>query len=221
MRRILRENGLSITLFGLFLLFLLLQSVSGWRANNQDNQEHRQPAESYARYLRSGSFVEATFENWESEFLQMAGYVVLTVFLRQKGSPESKPLDGSDPVDEDPNKARDRARAPGPVRRGGLALTVYQHSLALTFAGLFVMSFALHAVGGHAAYNQQQLEHGEAPVSLLGFVTSAPFWFQSMQNWQSEFLAVFALVVLGIFLRERGSPESKPVASAHAETGSA
>jgi hypothetical protein len=221
MRRILRENGLSITLFGLFFLFLLLQSVAGWLANNQDNQEHRQPAEGYARYLRSGPFVEATFENWESEFLQMAGYVVLTVFLRQKGSPESKQLDGTEPVDEDPSDARDRDGVPGPVRRGGLALTVYQHSLALAFTALFVMSFALHAIGGHAAYNEQQLQHGEAPVSLLGFLTSAQFWFQSMQNWQSEFLAVFALVVLGIFLREKGSPESKPVAAAHAETGSA
>jgi hypothetical protein len=220
MRRILRENGLSITLFGLFLLFLLLQSISGWRVNNQDNQEHRQPAESYARYVRSGPFVEATFENWESEFLQMSGYIVLTVFLRQRGSPESKALDGPEPVDEDPSEARDREGVPGPVRRGGLALAVYQHSLALTFAALFVMSFLLHAIGGHVEYNQEQLQHGEAPVSLLGFLTSAQFWFQSMQNWQSEFLAVFALVVLGIFLRERGSPESKPVAAANAETGS-
>jgi hypothetical protein len=220
MRRILHENGLSIALFGLFLAFLLLQSIAGWRTENQSNEEHRQPVESYARYLRSGSFVEATFENWESEFLQMAGYVVLTVLLRQKGSPESKDLEKPEPVDEDPREARDRPGVPGPVRRGGLALGVYQHSLALALTGLFLMSFLLHAVGGHAEYNQEQLQHGEAPVSLIGFVTSAPFWFQSMQNWQSEFLAVFALVVLGIFLRQRGSPESKPVAAAHAQTGS-
>jgi hypothetical protein len=219
MRRILRENGLSITLFGLFFLFLLLQSVAGWLANNQDNQEHRQPAESYARYLRSGPFVEATFENWESEFLQMAGYVVLTVFLRQKGSPESKSFDDEEPVDEDPRQARHRDGVPGPVRRGGLALVLYEHSLSLALAALFLLSFVLHALGGHVEYNQQQLEHGEAPVSLLGFMTSAQFWFESFQNWQSEFLAVFALVVLGIFLRERGSPESKPVAAAHAQTG--
>src|SRR6266498_3452440 len=188
MRRILHENGLSIALFGLFLAFLLLQSIAGWRTENQSNEEHRQPVESYARYLRSGSFVEATFEKPE-------------------------------PVDEDPREARDRPGVPGPVRRGGLALGVYQHSLALALTGLFLMSFLLHAVGGHAEYNQEQLQHGEAPVSLIGFVTSAPFWFQSMQNWQSEFLAVFALVVLGIFLRQRGSPESKPVAAAHAQTG--
>src|SRR5919108_1491412 len=219
MRRLLRENGLSIAMFGLFFAFLVLQSISGWRTNNQENQAHHQPAESYVRYLRSGPFVEATFENWESEFLQIAGYVVLTVWLRQKGSPESKELEGEEPVDEDPRQARDAKGVPGPVRRGGLALVFYEHSLSLALAGLFLLSFLLHALGGHAEYNQQQLQHGEAPVSLLGFMTSAQFWFESMQNWQSEFLAVFALVVLGIFLRERGSPESKPVAAPHAETG--
>jgi hypothetical protein len=220
MRRLFRENSLSIAMFGLFFVFLLLQSIAGWRTDNQENQEHHQPTESYARYLRSGPFVEATFENWESEFLQLAGYVLLTVFLRQKGSPESKELEGEDPVDENPRQARDRRGVPGPVRRGGLALVVYEHSLSLALAALFLLSFLLHALGGHVEYNQEQLQHGEAPVSLLGFMTSAQFWFQSMQNWQSEFLAVGALVVLGIFLRERGSPESKPVAAAHADTGS-
>jgi hypothetical protein len=219
MRRFLRENGLSIAMFGLFFVFLLLQSLTGWRSANQENQEHHQPTESYVSYVGSGSFVEATFENWESEFLQMAGFVLLTVFLRQKGSPESKSLDGEEPVDEDPNQARNRQGVPGPVRRGGLALVVYQNSLSLALVALFLMSFLLHALGGRADYNQQQLEHGEAPTSLLGFMTSSQFWFQSFQNWQSEFLAVFALTVLGIFLRQRGSPESKPVAAPHAETG--
>jgi len=221
MRRFLRDNSLSITMFGLFFVFLLLQSITGWRTNNHENQEHRQPTESYAGYLASGHFVEATAENWESEFLQMAGYVVLTALLFQKGSPESKDPDGEELVDQDPREARDRPGVPGPVRRGGLALTLYEHSLSLAFATLFLLSFLFHAAGGHAEYNQQQLQHGEAPVSLLGFATSAEFWFQSFQNWQSEFLAVFALAVLGIFLRERGSPESKPVAAPHAETGSA
>ena len=220
MRRVLRENGLSMVMFGLFFVFLLLQSVAGWRTANQENQEHDQPSESYASYVTSGSFVESTFENWESEFLQMAGFVLLTVFLRQKGSPESKSLKGQEPVDADPNQARKSPGVPGPVRRGGLALAVYQNSLSLALVALFLMSFLFHALGGHAEYNQQQLEHGDAPTSLLGFMTSAEFWFQSMQNWQSEFLAVGALTVLGIFLRQRGSPESKPVAAPHTETGS-
>jgi hypothetical protein len=220
MRRFLRENSLSIVMFGLFFVFLLAQSLTGWRTANQENQEHHQPTESYVGYLGSGSFAEATFENWESEFLQMAGFVLLTVFLRQKGSPESKNLEGEEPVDADPNQASGRQGVPWPVRRGGLALAVYQNSLSLALVALFLMSFLFHALGGHAEYNQQQLEHGEAPASLISFVTSSQFWFQSFQNWQSEFLAVFALTVLGIFLRQRGSPESKPVAAPHAETGS-
>jgi uncharacterized protein (DUF486 family) len=219
MRRVLRDNALSLTMFALFLVFLVAQSVAGYLNNNSDNQEHRQPPESYAQYLTSGPFVEATFENWESEFLQMGAYVLLTAFLLQKGSPESKKPDG-DEVDADPRKERDNPQAPGPVRRGGLLLTLYEHSLSLALFGLFLLSLLLHALGGHAEYNQQQLEHGQAPVSLWGFVTSSAFWFQSMQNWQSEFLAVAALAVLGIFLRQRGSPESKPVAAPHAQTGS-
>jgi hypothetical protein len=219
MRRVVRDNGLSITMFALFLVFLAAQSIAGYRTNNTDNQEHGQPPESYLQYLTSGAFVEATFENWESEFLQMGAYVLLTAFLIQKGSPESKDPDG-DQVDQDPRTQRDDPDAPGPVKRGGLVLALYEHSLSLALFGLFLLSLVLHALGGHAEFNQQQLEHGAAPVSLWSFVTSSEFWFQSMQNWQSEFLAVAALAVLGIFLRQRGSPESKPVAAPHAQTGS-
>jgi hypothetical protein len=218
MRRVLRDNGLSITMFALFLVFLVAQSIAGYKASNSDNEEHRQPRESYAEYLTSGAFVEATFENWESEFLQMGAYVLLTAFLIQKGSPESKNPDG-DEVDTDPREQRDDRDAPGPVKRGGLVLTIYEHSLSLALFALFLFSLLLHALGGHAEFNQQQLEHGAAAVSLWSFVTSSEFWFQSMQNWQSEFLAVAALAVLGIFLRQRGSPESKPVAAPHAQTG--
>ena len=218
MRRVLRDNALSLTMFGLFLVFLVAQSFAGYRSNNSENEEHGQPPESYAEYLTSGAFAEATFENWESEFLQMGAYVLLTAFLIQKGSPESKNPDGEE-ADQDPRTQRDNPDAPGPVRRGGLALTLYEHSLSIALFGLFLFSFVLHALGGHAEYNQQQLEHGQAAVSLWGFVTSSEFWFQSMQNWQSEFLAVAALAVLGIWLRQRGSPESKPVAAPHAQTG--
>jgi quinol-cytochrome oxidoreductase complex cytochrome b subunit len=219
MRRMVRDNGLSITMFALFLVFLVAQSIAGYETNNSDNQQHQQPKESYAQYLTSGAFAEATFENWESEFLQMGAYVLLTAFLIQKGSPESKDP-GGDQVDTDPRTQRDDPDAPGPVKRGGLVLTLYEHSLSLALFGLFLLSLVFHALGGRAEFNQQQLEHGAAPVSLWSFVTSSEFWFQSMQNWQSEFLAVAVLAVLGIFLRQRGSPESKPVAAPHAQTGS-
>ncbi|HET7517004.1 MAG TPA: DUF6766 family protein [Actinomycetes bacterium] len=218
MRRVLGDNALSLTMFGLFLIFLVLQSIAGHRAANSENEQHGQPPESYTEYLTSGNFVEATFENWESEFLQMGAYVLFTAWLLQKGSPESKKPEGEE-SDADPRQQRDDPKAPGPVRRGGLALTLYEHSLSLALFALFLFSFVLHALGGHADFNQQQLEHGQATVSLWSFVTSSEFWFQSMQNWQSEFLAVAALAVLGIFLRQRGSPESKPVAAPHAQTG--
>jgi hypothetical protein len=218
MRRVLRDNALSITMFALFLIFLAAQSVAGWKTNNNENEQHHQPPESYTEYLASGAFVEATFENWESEFLQMGAYVLLTAFLIQKGSPESKNPDGDD-SDQDPREQRDDPEAPGPVKRGGLALTLYEYSLTIALFALFLLSFVLHALGGHAEFNDQQLQHGQAAVSLWSFVTSSEFWFQSMQNWQSEFLAVAALIVLSIFLRQRGSPESKPVAAPHAQTG--
>jgi hypothetical protein len=218
MRRVLRDNALSITMFGLFLVLLVAQSFAGFRSSNNDNAEHGQPRESYTEYLASGAFVEATFENWESEFLQMGVYVLFTAWLIQKGSPESRNPEGEE-SDADPRAERDNPDAPGPVRRGGLALTLYEYSLSTALFALFLLSFVLHALGGHAEYNSQQLEHGQAAVSLWGFVTSSEFWFQSMQNWQSEFLAVGALAVLGIFLRQRGSPESKPVAAPHAQTG--
>ena len=218
MRRVLRDNGLSIAMFGLFLVFLVAQSVAGYKANNSDNEQHKQHKESYGQYLASGAFVEATFENWESEFLQMGAYVFLTAFLIQKGSPESKDPEGEE-SDADPREQADQPGVPGPVKRGGLALVLYENSLTIALLSLFLLSFILHALGGHAEFNQQQHEHGEAGVSLWSFVTSSQFWFQSMQNWQSEFLAVGTVAVLGIFLRQRGSPESKPVAAPHAKTG--
>ncbi len=219
MHRRLRNNSLSLTMFGIFLVLVFLQSITGWRVSNADDAQHRQPTQSYGRYLRSGHFAEATFENWESEFLQMGAYVALTALLLQRGSAESKKPKG-DPSDADPRESADEEGAPWPVRHGGVALKVYQHSLSSALLLLFLLSFVGHLLGGHVEYNQQQLAHGEAPVSLWSFLTSAQLWFQSFQNWQSEFLAVFSLAVLGIFLRERGSPESKPVAAPHAETGS-
>jgi hypothetical protein len=220
MRRFIRNNSLSLVTFGLFLVFWVAQSLTGWVDANHDHQDHQRPTESYARYLRSGHFVEATFENWASEFLQMGFYVLLTVYLRQKGSPESKPLQGKEKVDADPRQEPDRRHAPWPVRRGGLALAIYERSLTLALLTLFLLSFVLHAAGGTADYNAEQREHGQPAVSVASYVTTSHFWFQSFQNWQSEFMAVGSLVLLGVFLRQRGSPESKPVAASHAATGS-
>jgi hypothetical protein len=213
----LRDRSLTLVTFGLFLVFLLGQSVAGWRTFNEEQRDHGEAAVSYGAYFSEGHFYQATFENWESEFLQMALYVLLTVFLYQKGSAESKDPDSPEEVDADPLLHRADPNAPWPVRRGGLWLAVYSHSLSIALL-LFAGSFVGHALGGLAAYNGERAAHGDAPVALAGYVGSSQFWFESFQNWQSEFLAVYALVTLSIWLREKGSPESKPVAAPHDQT---
>jgi hypothetical protein len=218
MRRLWRHHGLSLTLFGLFLLCALGQSVTGHWHYNTEQRAHGHSAIGYGAYLRTGHFVEAIAENWESEFLQMAAYILLTVFLRQRGAPESKKLDAEEPVDAAPRRSTD-PHAPWPVRRGGLLLTLYAQSLTLALGALFVLSFGLHAAGGVRHYNAEQLAHGESPVTLLQYLGTPAFWFESLQNWQSEFLALGVMLVLSIVLRQQGSPASKPVAASHHETG--
>lgn len=221
MRRFFRNNGLSIVLFGLFFFtFLVGQSVVGLWQYNEDQQEHRQPTVTYMEYLGTSHFLEATMENWESEFLQMFAFIILTTFLYQKGSAESKDPDQDDPVDEDPRRSQHKEDAPWPVRRGGWVLKLYENSLSLAFLALFLIAFALHAVGGAGEYNAEQQAHGESQrVSVIEYVGTSRFWFESLQNWQSEFLAIGMMVLLTIWLRQRGSPESKPVAAPHDKTG--
>jgi hypothetical protein len=218
--KLLRENGLSLVLTVLFVGTLLGQVVAGHRTYNDDQRSHREPAVTLGEYLRSGHFVEATAENWESEFLQMFLYVVLTTVLYQRGSSESRKLDAENPQDRDPRQHRRRPRAPWPVRKGGeLALRLYENSLSLAFLLLFLVSILLHAAGGLMEHNEEQQAHGFAPVDLGGYLRAPRFWFESLQNWQSEFLSLMAMVVLSIWLRQRGSPESKPVDAPHDETG--
>jgi hypothetical protein len=218
MRRMLRENGLSIALASLFLLFWLGQSVAGHREFNSDQREHRQPEISFSSYLKSAHFWEATAENWESEFFQMFGYVILTAMLYQRGSSESKKLGETEPVDRDPRRHK-RKDAPWPVRKGGPILKLYENSLSLALLLLFLVSITMHAVAGTGVYNNEQAAHGQPEqLSVLQYAGTSRFWFESLQNWQSEFLAIGAMVVLSIFLRQRGSPESKPVDAPHHET---
>ena len=218
MRRFLRNNGLSLVMFALFIATLLGMSVAGLRVYNQEQLDHDQATVGYAEYLTTDDFIEVTFENWESEFLQMAAYVMLTVFLFQRGSAESKDPDNEEDVDEDPRGHRDDPDAPWPVRRGGLILTLYENSLFFAFALLFLLSMLFHAIGGAGQYSEEQIEHGGSGVSVLEFFGTSQFWYESLQNWQSEFLAVGAIVILSVFLRQRGSPESKPVAMPNRQT---
>lgn len=221
MAQFVRDNGLSLVVFSLFLLFLGGQSVAGWLEHNDTAREHGQQMVAYLPYLLTGHFWESVFENWESEFLQMAAYVALTSCLYQKGSAESKkpPEEGENPQDRDPAQER-HPDAPGVVKRTARVPWWYERSLSLSLGLFFLLSFAGHAIAGAKDFSQDQIAHGEHAVSAWQYLGTSRFWFESLQNWQSEFLAVFSLVVLSIWLRERGSPESKPVAASHQETGS-
>ena len=214
-----RDNALSIVLLSLFAVFLIGQSIAGYITNNSELEVHGRAAISFTEYITTGNFVEAVFENWESEFLQMGALVVLTIFLRQKGSADSKRLRGKEP--EDTSSRYSIIRSAGLRQRGrAVGHMLYRNSLSVALFALFIGSFVAHAAGGTAAYNQEALEHGEQTLSVLTYMTTAQFWFESFQNWQSEFLAVGLLLVLSIFLRQQGSPESKPIGEPNSQTGS-
>jgi hypothetical protein len=208
-----------VTLFLLFLISLIGQALTGWRAHAAELHLHELPAIGFLTYLTSGHFISAVFENWESEFLQMAAYVLLTVFLFQKGSPESRKPDEDNPEDESPHARRGDPDAPWPVHRGGLLLKFYSHSLSSALVTLFILSFWLHLAGSTRHANEEALWHHQPTRTMTETLVDPEFWYESFQNWQSEFLSIGLLLVLGIFLRERGSPESKPVAAPHAMTG--
>ncbi len=208
--RVIRDHGLSLVLAVIFLGAVVGQAIVGWKDANAENHMHDRPAVSMGKYLESGDFGEALFENWESEFLQLAVYVVLTAFLFQRGSAESK-----DPDARGGKRNSERHLRKWPAWQSAL----YRHSLSLTFFAIFLLSFTGHAICGAAAYNEEAVEHGRAAISAWSYLGSSRFWFESLQNWQSEFLAILAIVVLSIWLREDGSPESKSIGSSNAETG--
>jgi hypothetical protein len=218
-RHFLRDNGLSVVLFGLFVISLFGQALTGWRTHAEELRIHGLPEIALSEYLASGHFVSAVFENWESEFLQMAAYVVLTVFLFQKGSSESKKPDEDNPEDESPEDRPHDPDAPWPVHRGGFILRLYSHSLSLALIALLLASFWLHLAGSTRRVNEEAVRHRRPVQTMAETLVSAEFWYESFQNWQSEFLSIAVLLVLGIYLRERGSPESKPVAAPHHATG--
>ncbi len=208
------RNGLSLVLLALFAVSLAGQVWTGLRAFNDERADQGAAPVTLARYLHSGHFLSATFENWESEFLQMGMYVLLTVGLRQRGSAESRKLEPAAEVQD---------IAPGtppwPVRRGGIWRTLYANSLSLAYLALFLLTFAGHSHGSWRHANQQRALEGMPGIDWAEHVGSAQFWFESMQNWQSEFLAVLSIVLLSIYLRQKDSPESKPVEAPHSQTG--
>jgi hypothetical protein len=216
-----RNNGLSIVLVSLFALSLGGQALTGWYEHNESERQHGGKPAPFGEYLLSGHFWEATGENWESEFLQMAAFVLLTAFLHQKGSAESKRIGVIEEVDLDARNFADQPDVPWPVKRGGFVLRLYENSLGLAFTALFLMSIAIHAVGGLAEFNNEQISHGQQAFTFARYLASSRFWFESFQNWQSEFLSLAAMVIGTIYLRQRYSAESKPVFAPHEDTGKA
>jgi hypothetical protein len=210
------RNGLTIVFLSLFIVTLAAQALTGWKQHNQDLSEEHAQEIGLGTYLQSGHFISATFENFESEFLQMSLYVLLTVSLRQIGSAESKQLDSPEEVDREPQISPD---APWAVRKGGWILSIYKNSLSICFGILFFSSWVLHLYGSWQNHNVEQLAKHLPKESISAYLGQPEFWFETFQNWQSEFLSVASIVFFTIYLRQKGSPESKPVDAPDMETG--
>ncbi len=217
MKKFIYQNSLSIVFLLLFGGAMIGQTIFGFDEYNKELLENGGQVISMPDYLTTGHFFEATFENWESEFLQMALFVWLTIFLKQKGSSESKGFDGPEDVDREPSSKR--KNVPWPVKRGGFWLKLYQNSLTISLFLLFIISFVLHLYGSLKDENTMNILEGKPTVTLSAYLVQTRFWFESFQNWQSEFLSVFAIVILSVFLRQKGSPQSKPVDAPNSETG--
>ena len=198
------------------VISLVGQTLTGWHEHNEEINEYNVQSIGIIEYLFSGHFYQATFENWESEFLQMGIFIWLTTFLRQKGSSESKSLDEKEEVENVPVAHNN---APWPVRKSGYWLKFYKKSLTLTFLFLFIISFVLHFYGSLKDYNKIQVLGNQPIKTAIEYLGGSRFWFESFQNWQSEFLSVISIVLLTIYLRQQGSPESKPVDAPNDKTG--
>jgi hypothetical protein len=220
-RTFVKHNGLSLTFLGLFLAALVFQAVAGQADFNEQQDRHGDPRISLLRYVTSSHFGVAVMENWQSEYLQFTLFILLTVWLLQRGSPESK-----EPGKEGRESDKDQMvgehahdRSPRWARVSGIRRTVYENSLLLVMGAIWLASWFAQSVAGLTEYNSDRLDHHQAAVSWGDYLTRPDFWERTLQNWQSEFLAVGSMAILAVYLRQRGSPESKPVGAAHDATG--
>jgi hypothetical protein len=221
MIRFARERSLSLVFLGLFLAALVAQALVGHSDFNNEQLDHQDPAMSFGRYVTSSAFLVDVMENWQSEYLQFALFIAATVWLVQRGSTESKPLGRQGTQSDADQKVREHARADSPAwaRAGGWRLFVYSNSLLAVMVAIWIGSWFAQLVTGRIVYNTEQFSHQEAAVNLWQYAGTSDFWDRTLQNWQSEFLAVASMVVFSIWLRQRGSPESKPVGEPHDSTG--
>jgi hypothetical protein len=221
MRRFLRDNSMSIVFLLLFLAALVGQAIAGHVEFNDVARSHGDPTISLGRYVLSSDFGASVMENWQSEYLQFTLFILLTVWLLQRGSPESKELDKAGVESDQAQKVGPHAHQNSPrwAKVAGIRRTLYENSLVLVMGTFWLGTWLVQSITGAAEYNAERLGHQQDPMSWSSYITTATFWENTLENWQSEFLAVGSMAILAVYLRQRGSPESKPVGAPHGATG--
>jgi len=217
----LKNNGLSIAFGLIFLASLVGQAISGHTSVNHDAHLHHGDPISFWHYITSAVFWTDVMENWQSEYLQFTLYIFATVFLLQKGSNESKELEKAGTESDEDQLLGDHTKRNSPLwaKAGGLRTSIYSNSLLLVMTSIWLLSWFAQSITGRINFNAEQLDHQAAPVSWATYITTSDFWNRTLQNWQSEFLAVGSMAIFTVYLRQRGSPESKPVGAPHSATG--
>ena len=217
MFRSVRNNALSLLFLGLFVVAIVGQSFAGFLENNERLLQHAQPPESFLEFVTSSEFVVDVAENWQSEFLQFFLFIVATIWLVQRGSPESKKPGDEGPGSDEDQKVGEFAEEDSPewAKRDGVRQVLFSNSLLLAMGTVFVLSWLAQSLTGVVVYNSENAEHAQAAIGWLDYLTTPDFWNRTLQNWQSEFLAVGTMIAFSIFLRQRGSSESKPVGTPH------
>ncbi len=220
--RFARDNGLSLAFGLLFLVTLVFQAVSGHDTFNHGQLVHQGDPISLGHYVTSAIFWADVMENWQSEYLQFSLYILATVWLIQRGSTESKEPDRVGRESDEQQKLGEHAEPDSPswATAGGLRTRVFSNSLGGVMTAIWLVSWLAQSIAGRVVYNADELDHRAAPVAWSAYVKTSDFWSRTLQNWQSEFLAVGSMCILSVYLRQRGSPESKPVGVPHAETAS-
>ncbi len=221
MRSFLRHNSLSLVFLALFVLALVFQAIAGHADFNEDQVRHGDAEVSLGRYVVSSEFATAVLENWQSEYLQFTLFIILTVWLIQRGSPESKEPHKAGRESDEEQLVGEHAHDASPLwaRARGWRLRLYENSLLIVMGTIWLGSWLAQSITGVSEYNAERLDHQELPVSWAEYLTRGDFWEKTLQNWQSEFLAVGSMAILAVYLRQRGSPESKPVGAPHHSTG--
>lgn len=217
----LRNHSLSLFFLAIFVAALIGQAIAGNAEFNNEAIAHGSETKGFWSYVVSADFGQAVMENWQSEYLQFTLFIIATVWFVQKGSPESKKVDEVGLESDKDQKVGEHADARSPkwARARGLKLWLYSNSLLLVMGTIWLGAWTAHSLTGWRVYNEEALDHSEATLSWVQYLGTADFWETTLQNWQSEFLAVGSMAVLAIYLRQRGSPESKPVGAPHESTG--